>query len=93
MSSKWEIIPIHNPHIAGSKFTNPWIQTLNHLSSSSLARAHYLKHPKDNSSATNSQFSSKTNSQISLFPHRRVTGSNTIVCYGYWKQSCVVPLY
>ncbi|KAJ0655894.1 putative nepenthesin [Helianthus annuus] len=65
---KLSLSPIHNPHIAGSKSTNPWVQTLNHLSSSSLARAHYLKHPKDNSSASNSQFNSKINSQIPLFP-------------------------
>ncbi|KVI08337.1 probable aspartyl protease At4g16563 [Cynara cardunculus var. scolymus] len=39
-----------------SNHHHPWLQTLNYLASSSLARAHHLKHPKDNSS------------QIPLFP-------------------------
>ncbi|KAL8201619.1 hypothetical protein R6Q57_010766 [Mikania cordata] len=60
------LTPIPNPHIAASQQSesqtnqHPWMQTVNYLASSSLARAHHLKNPKVNSSASTSA--------IPLFP-------------------------
>nr|XP_043631987.1 probable aspartyl protease At4g16563 [Erigeron canadensis] len=57
--------PISTPESNNNNNNNnnqhPWMQTLSYLTKSSLARAHHLKNPKDNSSVFKSE--------IPLFPH------------------------
>ncbi|KAL7613248.1 probable aspartyl protease At4g16563 [Lactuca sativa] len=46
-------------HISRENKNNPWLQTISSLASSSIARAHHLKNPKEKTST----------SKIPLFPH------------------------